>query len=171
MCFHGSVVPMNIRREIASDQAAIRRVHLASFPGPQEADLVGRLRDDGDAVFSLVATTENLVVGHVMLSRMTAPFRALGLAPVAVLPDWRRRGIAARLIEDGIKRSAGDDWQAVFVVGNPAYYCRFGFNADSARNFDSPYAGPYLMAVSLAGFDLGSASGRIDYAPAFAALE
>ncbi len=105
-----------------------------------------------------------------MFSRMSAPFRALGLAPVAVLPDWRRNGIAARLIEDGIKQAQKDNWVGIIVLGEPGYYKRFGFSVAKAEKFESPYAGPYLMALALQGNDLPCQSGRIDYAPAFLVL-
>ncbi len=161
---------MTIRSETPDDRAGIRAVHLASFPGPGEADLVDRLRQDGDAVLSLVAIEDGAVAGHVMLSRMKAPFRALGLGPVAMLPGWRKRGIAARLIGEGIRRARADSWDGIFVLGEPAYYQRFGFTAAMAAGFESPYGGPYLMALALNGGGLPAKSGRIDYAPAFAAL-
>ena len=162
---------MNIRFETSDDHQAVRRVHLASFPRPGEADLVERLRAAGDAVFSLVATHRGVLVGHVMLSMMSAPFRALGLAPVAVLADWRRQGIAAKLIEEGIRCARRDGWKAVFVLGEPAYYQRFGFSAETAKNFESPHAGPYFMALSLQGADLPASTGDVDYPPAFSALD
>ena len=89
---------MAFRDEFLGDHKAIRHLHLISFPGPGEADLVNHLRGDGDAVISLVAIEGRVLTGHVMFSRMAAPFRALGLGPVAVLLDWRRKGIAAALI-------------------------------------------------------------------------
>ncbi|MGB8843415.1 MAG: hypothetical protein WCC64_20355 [Aliidongia sp.] len=57
----------------------------------------------------------------------------------------------------------------VFVLGDPVYYRRFGFDPMLASGFASPYAGPYLMALGLTQ-PLPSLSGKIDYAPAFAAL-
>jgi putative acetyltransferase len=157
-----------IRLETPADRAAIRRVHLESFPSAAEADLVDRLRDDGDAVLSLLAHADGTVTGHALFSRMSAPFRALGLAPVAVLPTHRRQGVAARLIEAGLARAAGQGWQAVFVLGDPAYYARFGFDGTAASRFANPYAGPHFMMKPLA--PLPVASGRVDYAPAFAGL-
>jgi putative acetyltransferase len=154
-----------IRPEDPSDRAAIRRLHLVSFPTAAEANLVDGLRDDGDAVLSLVARERIAVVGHVLFSRMTAPFRALGLAPVAVLPACRRHGMAAALIEAGLSRAATLGWQAVFVLGDPAYYGRFGFDAAAASGFDNPYAGPHFMVKPLA--PLPAASGPVAYAPAF----
>ncbi len=161
---------MRIRIERGEDFEGVRRLHLASFSSADEADLVERLRATGDAEISLVAEDEGQVVGHVMFSRMNAPFKALGLAPVAVQAEQRRRGIAARLIEEGVKRARETGWEAVFVLGEPGYYGRFGFSAELAEPFDCAYAGPYLMALFLQGDELPARSGTVSYAPAFAGL-
>jgi putative acetyltransferase len=161
---------MNLREEAAADHNAIRQIHLASFPGPGEADLVEKLRGDGDAVISLVAADGRALTGHVMFSRMAAPFPALGLAPVAVLPDWRRRGIAAELIQAGIRRATQQGCAGVFVLGDINYYGRFGFKPGHADGFDSAYAGPHFMALPLKGDRFPIQLGRVDYAPAFSAL-
>jgi putative acetyltransferase len=157
-----------MRPEMSADRAAIRQVHLQSFPTAAEAELVDDLRADGDVVLSLVAEEDGAIAAHVLFSRMRAPFRALSLAPVAVLPDYRRRGIAARLIEDGLARAV-TDWEAVFVLGDPAYYTRFGFDAGLAAGFASPYAGPHFMVKPLAG-KLPSNQGPVAHAAAFARL-
>ena len=161
---------MDIRTDSPDIYAAIRKLHLTAFPGCGEANLVDQLRRDGDAVISLVAVTDDSVVGHVMFSRMRAPFRALGLGPVAVLPKWRRKGIAARLIRAGVSQGRKEGWQGIFVLGEPDYYQRFGFSEALAENFQSKYAGPYLMALALEADGLPVRSGRIDYAPAFSML-
>lgn len=159
---------MKIRDEIASDRDAIRGLHLCSFPTADEADLVERLRENGDVVFSLVAEVADCLAGHVLFSRMVAPFPALGLAPVAVFPEWRGQGMATRLIESGLTAAVAD-WDAVFVLGEPAYYGRFGFAAAAAQGFQSPYAGPYFMVRALKSH-LPASCGRVDYPKAFAAL-
>lgn len=159
-----------IRSEERGDREAVRRLLLAAFPGPGEADLVERLRGDGDMEIALVARSGGALAGHVTFSRMKAPFFALGLAPVAVDERFRRRGIAAALISAGLDQARGEGWQGVFVLGEPDYYRRFGFSAEMAAGFASPYAGPYLMALLLDGEALPAACGAIDYAPAFAAL-
>jgi putative acetyltransferase len=160
---------MRIRPEALNDAAAIRAIHLASFPAPAEADLVDQLRKDGDIAISLVSDAAGCVTGHVLFSRMAAPFPALGLGPVAVIPEWRGRGIAARLIEDGLARARREDWVAVFVLGDPAYYGRFGFEVALAAGFQSPYAGPHFMARALKA-PLPVRDGPVAYPPAFAAL-
>lgn len=161
---------MIIRDETESDHAAVRDLVTAAFGQPDEADLVERLRADGDAAIALVAEDNGAVVGHILFSRMSAPFRALGLAPVSVLPERQGTGIGSRLIREGLRRAEAGGWQGVFVLGDPAYYSRFGFDATLAEGFDSPYAGPYLMAFAPGG-DLPGRQGRVDYAPAFATLE
>ncbi len=160
----------NIRIETPADFAGIRAVEKAAFPTQAEADLIDRLRADGDAVFSLVALLDNGIIGHAVFSRMRAPFGTLGLGPVAVMAQHRRKGIAANLIREGLRRAREDGWKGVFVLGDPAYYGRFGFDVSLAAGFTSPYAGPHLMAVALQSDGLPSRDGSLEYAAAFAGL-
>ena len=162
-------MPVAIRDERPGDQPAIRKVIMAAFGGSAEADLVERLRADGDAVISLVSVEGGTMLGHILLSRLRAPFRALGLAPLSVVPDRQASGIGSRLVREGLDRAGRLGWQGVFVVGEPRFYGRFGFDANIASGFQSPYAGAYLMAVSLiAAFP--ATSGRLEYPAAFAGL-
>jgi len=161
---------MIVRLETPADIAAIRIVEEIAFGQRDEAQLVDDLRATGDAVFSLVAEEEGIIAGHAMFSRMQAPFPALALGPIAVLPEYRRTGIASQLIREGIARSEAAGWAAIFVLGDPAFYRRFGFSVGKARGFTSPYAGPHLMALSLGGNELPADAGIIEHAPAFARL-
>jgi putative acetyltransferase len=162
---------MIIRLETPGDVAAIRIVEEIAFGRRDEARLVDELRAAGDAVFSLVAVDDGIVAGHAMFSRMTAPFPALALGPVAVLPEYRRTGIASGLIREGIARSEAVGWAAIFVLGDPAFYRRFGFDVGKARGFTSPYAGPHLMVLPIGSSELPVNAGPVEYAPAFASLE
>jgi|SRR5688572_888247 putative acetyltransferase len=161
-----------IRGEEPRDAAAVRALQQAAFGRATEALLVDALREDRSSVISLVAVavTTDEIAGHVMFSKMTAPFRALGLGPVAVLPDRQRKGIGGRLIRAGLARAKADGWEGVFVVGDPRYYEQFGFSAEKAKGFRSPYAGPYLMVLALSTGDSPATTGRIEYASAFAAF-
>ncbi len=144
------------RPEAADDREAIGRLLRAAFPTSAEARLVERLCEDGD------------VVGHVLFSRLRAPASALALAPLAVRADRRRQGIGARLVAAGLDRAKEQGWRAVVVLGDPAYYRRFGFRPETVQGMASPYAGPALMGLALAP---GGLSGpRIEHAPAFASL-
>ncbi len=140
-----------------------------AFGQRDEALLVEQLRRDGDATVSLVGLIEGVIAGHVMLSPMSAPFPALGLAPLAVLPAFQRQGIGAALIRAAVETAREEGWKAIFVLGDQVYYNRFGFRADLAAGFSSPYAGPHLMVLPLEA-ELPSTLGNVDYAPAFGSL-
>lgn len=159
---------MKIRNETAEDAPAIRRLHQSAFETPAEADLVDALRADGDAVLSLVATGQDALIGHVMFSRLSAPLPSLALAPVAVDRDHRAQGVAGALINEGLAQARAAGERAVFVLGDPEYYSRFGFDAAAARGFECVYAGPYLMALFLSEADVRT--GALTYPAAFSRL-
>jgi putative acetyltransferase len=154
-----------IRPETPADHAAVRAVHLAAFPTPAEADLVDRLRAEGDATLSLVSETWGTITGHVLLSPLKAPVRALALAPVATLPSHQRQGQGSALIQAAITAAREAAWDAILVLGEPAYYTRFGFSAEAARGYECAYAGPYLMLLPLTARPFPK--GPITYARAF----
>jgi putative acetyltransferase len=107
-------------------------VHEAAFGRPDEARLAARLRQEASPLVSLVAEQAGRVIGHVLFSPVTIegererpPAGALG--PVGVLPDAQGHGAGASLIRAGIEACRALDWRILFVLGNPAYYARFGF--------------------------------------------
>ena len=157
-----------IRPEAAADRAAVHTLLCAAFATPAEAELVQALSHSGDVMFSLVAEQQGSIVGHVLLSRLAGPFGCLALAPVSVAPERQRQGIGSRLIEAAIAEAQDGGWRAIFVLGDPAYYSRFGFAAEAAAGFTSPYAGQHFMARFLG--DDPPAPAPIAHAEAFAAL-
>jgi putative acetyltransferase len=74
------------------------------------------------------------------------------------------------LIRAGLDRAQGGGWQAMFVLEEPTYYTRFGFDPVLAGGFTSPYAGPYQMTLALNG-DLPVTSGTTEYAATFSVFE
>jgi putative acetyltransferase len=163
-----------IRPEQPGDVTAIHAVHAASFPTAVEARLVDLLRQAGHLSLSLVAEREGTVVGHVALSPVSTATGAIGagLAPVAVWAAHRRQGIAARLIEAGLAgcRAAGFGWAV--VMGEPAYYARFGFRPAHEFGLTDEYGGgPAFQAVELIPGRLPWGAGLVRYAPEFASLE
>jgi putative acetyltransferase len=157
---------LRIRDETMGDHDVVRRLHLAAFSEPSPGRLADELRKSGDAVLSLVAEQNGRIVGHVLLSRLQAPMRALTLAPVGVDPKFQRRGVGSTLIREAQKRARQDGWQAIFVLGSPAYYGRFGFLAANAASYDGPYKGPDFMVQLLS--DAVPRTGRLDFPAVFA---
>lgn len=166
---------MRFRPAVEGDAERVRGLLLDAFEGADEADLVARLEADGDMTIAFVATVGKEIIGYAGFSRVDvaadgAPVPALGLAPVAVRGSHRRKGIARRLIQNGLAAANGRGIRIVFVLGDPDVYGPLGFRAETAAPFASPYAGPHLQAQWLSS-PRRPVEGRADYAPAFAGLE
>ena len=84
---------IHVRDESPGDWKAIYQVVSSTFGRLSEAELVGALREAGDGIVSLVADDDGQIIGHVMLSKRDAPFSALALAPISVIPPRQRSGI------------------------------------------------------------------------------
>ena len=165
---------MQIRHEEPQDKDAIHFVNASAFPNDAEARLVDALRSAGRLTVSMVAIDEDRIVGHVAFSPVTTESGAsgVGLAPVAVLDSHRRRGIAAALIRAGLDscRSLGAGWAV--VLGEPQYYCRFGFTAASQFGLSDEYGGgDAFQAMQLRDGALPKNAGLVKYAPEFSSIE
>jgi len=165
---------LNIRMESAYDVPAIHAVHVASFPTSLEADLVDLLRDAGRLHVSLVAELAGEVVGHVAFSPvyLGGMNEGVGLAPVAVRSDYRRRGIADRLICAGLVECDNHGDGFVVVLGDPAYYARFGFRPASSWALEDEYGGgDAFQAIELRPGSIPDGGGLVRYAPELAAAD
>ncbi|MBO9576732.1 MAG: N-acetyltransferase [Sphingobium sp.] len=171
---------MEIRPATSGDLDAICHVHGMAFAASEhghhgEADLVRALHDEGDVLVSLCAFENDTLIGHILFSRVMAEadrtqLAASALAPVAVLPDHRAKGIAASLIRAGHEALRAHGIRIDFVLGDPAYYGRFGYEAVRAEPFASPYAGPHFMACALDSAVPTPQRGAAIHATAFARL-
>ncbi len=107
------------------------------------------LRRDGSLAVSMAAECAGSVCGYAALSRLQSPPYALALAPVAVRKAVQGPGLGSALIRHVIGRAQALGYDNIFVLGAPAYYGRFGFPAEAAAAFPSPFAGPHFMALHL----------------------
>lgn len=126
---------MIVRPEAPGDHAAIRDVNVAAFlhhPFSQQTEhlIVEALREAGSLEVSLVAVVDETVAGHIAFSGAsigeTPPSWYL-LGPVAVLPDHQGQGIGRALIESGLAVLRSRGAAGCVLVGDPAFYRRFGF--------------------------------------------
>ncbi|CAI2936381.1 GNAT family N-acetyltransferase [Aminobacter niigataensis] len=160
---------MSIRAATPRDREAIRLVEEHAFGQQAEAGLVDALVAEGDAVVELVAEEDGDVVGHILFSRLyvqnggkTVP--AVALAPLAVEPDFHGTGIGGALIREAhIRLKDGGETLAV-VLGDPAYYGRFGYTHDRAAKFESDYQCEALQALA---WGDAPETGELVYASAF----
>ena len=122
---------MLIRTEAPADILTVDKLLKSTFETDAEANLVMKLRENGHRSLSLVASTdEGELIGFVLFSPVTlngVDYNWQGLAPLAVKEGFRGQGIAQKLIEEAFASLFELGYPACVVLGDPAYYSRFGF--------------------------------------------
>jgi putative acetyltransferase len=132
-----------VRAALPGDLAEIVTMVRAAFGYDLEARLIERLEREHRVAASVVAVSERHIVGHALLSRLslTAPGRparpALALAPVAVAPERQGCGIGELVVRGCLRRV--DPALPAFVIGDPAFYARFGFEPAAAHGVTSRF--------------------------------
>lgn len=175
---------MIIRRERPDDVPAIRAVTAAAFAAaphsappvepdgaPGEATLVGWLREDPGWVpeLSMVAEVEGQVVGHVVCTRgRLAGSPVLGLGPLSVDPAHQHSGVGSALVHAVLGAADALDEPLVVLLGDPAYYSRFGFRPASEVGIAAPEPawGDLFQVRTLAAYD-PALTGTFTYAAPF----
>jgi predicted N-acetyltransferase YhbS len=153
-----AVLHMVIREEAPEDILPIEAVTCAAFHGhpfsrQTEHLIVRGLRDAGALRLSLVATLDGQVVGHAALSPVRIGAQDLawcGLGPVSVAPAHQRSGIGSALVRSGLRRLVERGVAGCVVLGDPAFYTRFGFSPQTGLVVPGAPAA-HFMALALAG--------------------
>ena len=136
-----------IRREQPEDIPEIRQVNIRAFGREQEASVIDKLRKNCNSVLSLVAFTDGKAVGHILFTPALIEGRhgrlvGTGLAPLAVLPEYQRKGIGSELVQTGISRVWEGGCPYIIVIGHPEYYIRFGFEQAGRFGISSEWGVP-----------------------------
>jgi putative acetyltransferase len=167
---------LTLRHETHGDRDAIARVIRDAFDGEDEVSLVDALREAGHLLLSVVAEDDGEIVGHIAYSPMTVDsetdtYTAICLAPVAVAPSHQKQGVGSAMINASLDELRATVDSAVFLLGHPTYYPRFGFRP--AREFDVHYQDDRdaFMALELRPGALDHVSGTAHFAPEFAPFE
>lgn len=163
-----------IRPENRNDFEKVFEIHLLAFGRENEAKLVHALRKNPKVFIpelSLVASVNNMVVGHILFTKISiinhnsSVFESLALAPMAVKPDFQKRGIGGKLIKTGLDNAKDLNYKSVIVLGHKHYYPKFGFVPTNKWNITSPFDAPAeaFMAVELIQNGLKDVSGTVKY--------
>ncbi len=126
-----------IDEESTEDIGAVYQVNLKAFERKEVAEVVDQIRQASPIFYSYVAKVADRIVGHILFTpaHIVHPnnraIYGLGLAPLAVEPEFQGRGIGSALCREGIRRIDSKKHPFVIVLGHPGYYSRFGFNRAS----------------------------------------
>ncbi len=173
---------MNIRLEQASDIEKIWGVNADAFTTDVEANLVNTLRDSGCPMVSLVAEEGDQIVGHILFTPVelssdgaavnNKDLKLMGLAPMAVVSDYQKKGVGSQLIKAGLEHCNTLGVDAVVVLGHPDYYPRFGFVASVEYGIKVGLDVPedVFMVQELKKGCLDGRSGTIKFHEAFAGV-
>jgi putative acetyltransferase len=162
---------MLIHNERPMDAPAIHALTKAAFQGAPYSDgteqrVVDALRAANALTLSLVAILDDVVVGHIAFSPVAIDGRAgrwFGLGPVSVQPGRQRAGIGSALIREGLDRLRAMGADGCVLLGDPAYYSRFGFASDPRLRYrDAPAA--YFQRLT---FGSEAPVGAVEFHPAF----
>jgi putative acetyltransferase len=169
-------VPLRIRPEESGDRPAVRAIHDRAFGRAAEGRVVDALRAVGPRV-SLVAVLDGHAVGHILFTPVVVEaaagaWTALGLAPMAVLPEHQRRGVGSALVRDALQACRARGEPLVFVLGHPHYYPRFGFRPAGPLGLSCEFDAPddAFMVAELSAGVLAGRTGRVRYRPEFTSL-
>jgi len=137
-----------------------------------EQDYVNKLREGSNYIpeLALVAEADGRIVGHIMLTKtyitaVDSKFEELLLAPLSVALEYRNRGVGSKLVLESFDLAKKLGYKAVFVVGDPAYYGRFGFKSIALFGIkhDPPIPDPYVMAYELTPGALSDVTGTCNF--------
>ncbi|MFW5713470.1 MAG: GNAT family N-acetyltransferase [Brevefilum sp.] len=154
-----------IEEERPEDIKDIYKVNVKAFKRKDEAEVVDRLRQCSPVFRSYVARVDGHVVGHILFTSAhivqpndwTVP--GLGLAPLAVSPEFQGVGIGSALCREGLKNIDTADYPFVIVLGHPGYYQRFGFEPTRLYGIRCCYEDVPEECFMIRILDLGKMSG------------
>lgn len=136
-----------IEEESLNDRTGVRTVNVAAFGRRDEADVVDQLRDSCPDPVSLVAKINEKIIGYVLFTPVRLiqdqnwSIEGMGLAPLAVLPEYQSQGVGTELSKQGLRQVENAGYPFAVVLGDPSYYHRFGFERASDFGIRSSFEG------------------------------
>lgn len=145
-----------IREIVEQDRGETESLYSRAFPDEDLLPIVRDLLRDPASTLSLVAVVGSTVVGNVIFTKCSVENYALMsalLAPLAVEPEMQKRGLGSALVRAGLRQLEKQGTGKVFVLGDPGYYARFGFEHE--RSVEAPYPLPLEWADAWQSLCLG----------------
>ncbi len=167
---------LEIRQESQNDYKEVYNVvkiafEMAEHSDGNEHDLVTALRNSNNFIpeLSLVAIKDNKIVGYILFTKIKiGEYEEIALAPLAVLPQYQRKGIGRKLIEEGHKIAKELGYHYSIVLGSESYYPKFNYIPAIQYGIKAPFEvqNENFMAIKLNDTDV-EIKGTVEYAKEF----
>lgn len=165
---------LSIQEETPKDINKIYEINKRAFGEEIEAKIVDALRENDELILSLVAKVDNLAIGHIAFSEVKinsgeTTHKAIGLGPMAILPEYQRKGYGTKLVEQGLKIISKRDYEIVVVLGHPDFYPKFGFVPSKTYGIQCEFECPpeAFMVKELKPDALKGITGKVYYSSKF----
>ncbi len=162
---------MRVRPADDADLDHIDRIHTAAFASPTESHIVRSLRDRGKLTVSLMIECSGEAIGHLAMSPVQVDGSSatiLAIGPIAVIPERQRQGVGSELMREGINRSRRGGVAAIILLGDPAWYRRFGFKPASMYGLRCRWTdGPAFQVLVLDPDAISNVTGEVRYDACF----
>ena len=120
---------MKIRKVTEENLAKVYALLRSAFPGSNyEAELVRKFHEQGTPMHEWICIHTNKVIAYIAFSNAYQGDEICGLhlAPMAVAPDFQKQGVGSELLRFALRQEPIRS-QPLFVLGEPRYYSKFGF--------------------------------------------
>ena len=147
---------LEIRSGAAGDLASIEALYPEAFPDEDLLPLVRDLLHEPVIALSLVGIIDGSVTAHVIFTTCEVEKGADKVAllgPLVVSPSLHRKGIGSAMVRAGLQRLQDAGVTHIYVLGDPAYYERLGF--DPETGVTPPYPLPDEWRGAWQSIDLG----------------
>ena len=124
---------MEIRQTNEAEIAKVLELYPLAFPDEELRPVVRTILEGDDAFLSIATMEEGKVVAHALFTLFEHPAKGekcANLAPLGVIPSHQSKGLGGKVVRDGIEQLKAMGVSTLFVLGDPAYYQRFGFKPD-----------------------------------------
>lgn len=156
-------IDFTVRQTTAADYATLYNLIKTAFQTAEhrdgdEQDFAVNLRNGGNYIpeLDLVAAQGGELIGHIMLTKTVvtktdgSPYDTLLVAPLSVLLEYRSRGVGSALMQEALRLAATLGYGAAFLIGDPGYYRRFGYQPSQQWNIGhESFPAEYVLAKEI----------------------
>ena len=156
---------MKIQKLTIENRPRVYALLPLAFPhSKSELGLVQKLHENGRVMHEWVCIHTSRVIAYIAFTNayQGKDICGLHLAPMAVSPEFQRQGVGSELLKFALRQEAIKG-QTLFVLGEPGYFQRFGFEPCRAPVCTFDKENTHFLSLR----NRGGASFKVGYEPEF----